>query len=274
MHLVWIKIFATPLLIAAVTLIARHYGPRVAGILVGLPLTSAPISFFLAAERGSTFAARAAIGAVGGTIGVGAFCVAYIMLARRASWPLSTATGIAFYFVVGAGLQLGCHTLASTFAMIAGYFAFCWIAIPRFAKAGEAMLKSSRPTPPPAWDIPVRMLVATLLVMLLTYVAGAIGAGLSGVLSAFPVFTAILAAFTHSRDGHAAVQKFLCGTIGGTIAATTFFAGVEVLIVRAHLLPTYLLATVAALLAGGLLGRVRTSNSYATVNTRSRAHHS
>jgi hypothetical protein len=57
-----LKLALTPLLIAAVTLIGRRWGPRVAGLAVGLPLTTAPVSAFLGAEHGSAFAARAAGG--------------------------------------------------------------------------------------------------------------------------------------------------------------------------------------------------------------------
>lgn len=258
MNLVWIKVFATPLLIAAVTVIARHYGPKIAGVLVGLPLTSGPISFFLAAERGPAFAARAAVGGVAGMMGVGAFCAAYVLLARRAAWQWSTAVGIVFFFVANVGLQFGPHALASTVAIVLAVMVSCWVVMLR-SGIDRAALHVTRPTPPPAWDIPVRMILATALVLLLTCLAGVIGARWSGVLSAFPVFTAILAAFAHARDGSAAARKLLCGTMGGAIAAAIFFGTVGALVGRSTLLLTYSIAVIAAVLVSSTLGRVHIS---------------
>ena len=39
------KLFLTPLLIVSVTLAGRRWGTAVSGLLIGLPLVSAPISF-------------------------------------------------------------------------------------------------------------------------------------------------------------------------------------------------------------------------------------
>ena len=43
-----LKILLTPALIAVATLLARRWGPGVGGTLAGLPLTSTPVSIFLA----------------------------------------------------------------------------------------------------------------------------------------------------------------------------------------------------------------------------------
>ena len=51
---------------------------------MGLPLTSAPIAFFLARDHGLAFAAAAAVGIMAGTVSQAAFCVAYARIALRA----------------------------------------------------------------------------------------------------------------------------------------------------------------------------------------------
>ncbi len=43
-----LKLTLAPLLVAAATLVARKWGPRVGGLLLGLPLTTGPIFLFLA----------------------------------------------------------------------------------------------------------------------------------------------------------------------------------------------------------------------------------
>src|SRR5215467_7067551 len=58
----WLKLIVTPLLIAIATFVTRRWGPGVGGWLAGFPLTSAPVSVFLAFEQGPAFAAGAAVG--------------------------------------------------------------------------------------------------------------------------------------------------------------------------------------------------------------------
>ena len=57
-----LELILTPALIGLASLTGRKWGPAVSGWLVGLPLTSAPITLFLALEQGTTFASRAAHG--------------------------------------------------------------------------------------------------------------------------------------------------------------------------------------------------------------------
>lgn len=57
MSILLFKLTAGPL----VTLVTRRFGPSAGGWLVGFPLTSGPISVFLALEQGTDYAAAAAI---------------------------------------------------------------------------------------------------------------------------------------------------------------------------------------------------------------------
>src|SRR5262249_17539709 len=86
MTLLVLKLVATPILIVGATLAGRRWGGAVSGWLVGLPLTSGPVSLFLALQHGRHFAARAAVGSVAGVIGEAAFFLVWGFLARR-GWP-------------------------------------------------------------------------------------------------------------------------------------------------------------------------------------------
>jgi hypothetical protein len=59
-----LKLVLAPLIIAAATMVSRRWGESIGGLLVGLPLTSAPVSVFFAIEQGAAFAANAARGAM------------------------------------------------------------------------------------------------------------------------------------------------------------------------------------------------------------------
>src|SRR5207248_1789769 len=48
MSILLLKLILTPLLIGIASLAGRRWGPQVSGWLIGLPFTSAPVTFFLA----------------------------------------------------------------------------------------------------------------------------------------------------------------------------------------------------------------------------------
>jgi uncharacterized membrane protein (GlpM family) len=103
----------------------------------------------------------------------------------------------------------------------------------RFMPAGPASRSpQSEAGPPPRWDIPARMAVATSLVVLLTAVAPTLGPRLTGLLTPFPLYAAILAVFAHHREGPRAAVGVLRGLLLGLFAFATFFLALAVLLER------------------------------------------
>lgn len=211
-----LKLTLVPLLLIAVTLLERRFGPRVAGLTAGLPLTSGPISLLLALEQGPFFARSAAAGTVAGLSAVCAFCAAYALCAGPASWLGSLA--IAFAIFAAASLVLSWLApglwLATAFALASVLLALALMPVTRVQRAGAR---------PPAWDLPARVAAATTLALLLTEGAGALGPQITGLLSPFPLFAGVLAAFTHAQNGPASVRLLLRGVIGATPSFVAFF---------------------------------------------------
>jgi hypothetical protein len=204
-----LKLVLVPSLIAAVTLASRRWGLRVGGILTGLPMVAGPTLCFYAIEQGNTFAASASRSAMFGIVATGAFCVAYARTATDVRWPLSVLAGWGALAVVALATS-GMRELGGI-----GEFALASIALAvarRLVRVPRATLGVAAP---PRWDLPLRMLTSAAAVILFTAVAGMLGARLSGVLSAFPVVTMILAVFTHEQRGGAAVALFLRGVLRG-----------------------------------------------------------
>jgi hypothetical protein len=140
------KLFVTPLLIGAVTLAGRRWGAITSGLLIGLPLTSGPISFILACQYGLDFVSRSAVGNL----------------------------------------------------------------------------------------------------------ADDLGPKLSGLVSPFPAFSVIFAAFTHAQQGAKSASNLLRGVIVGSGSYAFFFLVVGLLLNSAGIAPTYLLASGAAVACSGL----------------------
>src|SRR5579864_5312449 len=98
-----LKVVVTPALIAAATLAGRRWGHRLSGWLVGLPLTSGPVVFFLTLDQGTGFAISAALAVLLGTISQAAFALAYAWAAVRSRWPVATAAGCAVFALATIG---------------------------------------------------------------------------------------------------------------------------------------------------------------------------
>ena len=100
--------------------------------------------------------------------------------------------------------------------------------------------------PPLRWDLPARMVIATLLVVFITEAAPVLGPRLSGVLAAFPVYAAILTVFGH-RSGAASAVQVLRGLLLGLFGFAAFFLVLGLLIERAGIALAFTAAIATAL---------------------------
>jgi hypothetical protein len=239
------------------TLFERRWGPAVGGAVAGLPLTSAPVSVFLALEQGSAFAASAAIATMLGLLSQGALCLVYSRLAQRAGWWSRAAVGVAAFIVVTSVIGHLSLAIWPAFTVVCALLVLIAAAIPVQAVA----LTRSRA---PRWEIPVRMLVATAIVLTLTSAAAVLGPRWTGLLSPFPVFALVLGSFTHRGQGPQAAACLLRGVVLGSLAHAAMFVVVAALLVTHGVVWTYTVAATGALAVNGLAvavarGRVVTS---------------
>lgn len=237
MTLLLLKVVLTPVLIGGATLAGRRWGGAVSGWIVGLPLTSGPVSLFVALQHGRRFAAHAAAGSIGGVVAEAAFFLVWARLARRGlaaciaggslvfaalavvarePWPLIPSTAVALVSIVGALRLLPAAAPPAAFA----------------------------PRRPPRWDIPARALVATALVVGLTEAAGVLGARLTGVVAVYPLYSIVLAAFAGSAVAGLAVLR---GVLFGLFGFLAFFLVLGLLLPHLSVAPAYVCAAAAAL---------------------------
>jgi hypothetical protein len=206
------KITLAPVLIALVSLAGRRWGPSVAGWLLGLPLNSGPIIFFLLLEQGPRFASDAARGSLLGILAWAAFCVTYAFCCIKTSWLWSTLLGWAAYFVVA--LLLLPVRLGAAWA-----FVLVTVALIAVLRLFPAAPRTSSPSDPPKPDLWLRMATASIMVVTLTGVAKVLGPARSGILSAFPAYTTILAVFSHRHSAASAIRALQGVTMGLYTAA-------------------------------------------------------
>ena len=101
--------------------------------------------------------------------------------------------------------------------------------------------------PLPAWDLPMRMVVATVFVFALTTAAPALGPHLAGLLAPFPLYGATLAGFAHQRQGADAAVRVLRGLLYGLFGFAGFFLVLAALLEPAGIAVAFIAATLVAL---------------------------
>ena len=191
------------------------------------------------------FASRSAVGNLAGQISNCLFCLTYIGLARSCNWLISALASIAVFF-------------AATWL----WNTLTWQLWPAFVTLLVVIVLSARLVPhhrlqvqswsPPKWDLPARIATATGLVVLLTSVANDLGPQLSGLISPFPAFSVIFAAFTHSQQGAKSASNLLRGVIVGSGSYALFFLVVGLWLNASGIALTYALACGAAASFSGL----------------------
>jgi uncharacterized membrane protein (GlpM family) len=174
-----------------------------------------------------------------GTASQVAFALLYRRAANRGALPavLAGCAGFGAATAVFAFLDWGA---LATFALVVAVLAASWLV------AHRAAGPDARVSPPPRWDIPTRMVLATAMVVLITELAPVLGPYIAGLLSPFPVFGAVLAIFTHRSDGDRGAVAVLDGFLIGLLTPAVFFVAL------AFALPAVGLAAFALTTGGAL----------------------
>ena len=236
-----LKLLLVPTFIALVSLAGRRWGTTVSGWLIGLPLTSGPVAFFLALEQGDLFAHMASEAIMFGIVSVFFFCFVYGRLALRFSWYQSMLARITAFFVSTFLLDLMPLPLFVEFALAVFVLVVVSLLMPH---VGSDTVLSRRTR----WELPARMLSATALVIMITGFAPLLGPQLTGLLSPFPIYATTLAVFTHRSQGGEEAVKLLRGLVVGSFTFITFFLILSSTILTCGMTLSFLMAIGVSLL--------------------------
>lgn len=239
MGLLAVKLAVTPLLMALVTLVNRRFGSAAGGVVAGLPLTSGPISLYLALEQGLPFAGAAAHGSLVGVGAVLASYLAYLLASRRFSVSPSCLSGLLGFtlWAVAAGRIASDSALVLLDLALTGLL----LALTRGASVG------TRPARLPAWDLPARIAVSTGLVVLVTLGAPLLGPAVSGLLAPVPVIAWPLIVFVHAQSGRDEAVATIRGTVSGAVGLCAFNLAVIRLAPTEGIVVTYAVALALSL---------------------------
>ena len=204
-----LKLLLAPCLVVASSLAGRRWGPRLAGILVTLPIVAGPILLIIYLEHGAAFAGRAAAAATLGVVPLALYAVVFTLASRRFGW--ATSLLLSWLAVVVADLILVWVDLPAVVALI-----LAALALAGANRVLRRMDVSSAPRSiPPWWDLPARAAATGALVLLVTGLADVLGPVWTGVLTPFPIALSVVCAFAAAHDGHDGLVALLRGVVPG-----------------------------------------------------------
>jgi hypothetical protein len=242
-----LKLLLAPLLVVLSSLAGRRWGPRLAGILVVLPIVAGPILLILYLDHGSKFTAAAARAATLGIVPLAFFALIFAYLSRRHGWLLTLLTG--WVAVLLADLVLARFAVPAVVALL--------VALLALNGAGALLRRLDEPAPvalrTPWWDLPARAIATAFLVLLVTGLAASLGPALTGALAPFPIALSVVCAFTTAQAGHSGVLALLRGIVPGLDGFALFCFLIAVLINRVGGGATFGMATAAAVIFAVLL---------------------
>lgn len=242
MILLAVKVLLAPSFVVGASLIARRFGPRVGGLIAGLPVVAGPILLAYALAHGREFAATAAAGTLLGLVSLIAFVVVYGRLAGRVWWGASMLAGWIAFAAITAVFSADTPTVGVALGLAGVALVAGLAALPRPG------LDQRPQAPPPTWDLPLRAACAVAMVLTLTAVAGWLGPQLSGLLAPFPIIATVMATFTHAQRGSDETLRLLRGLLSGFGAFALFCFTLNVSLHRLDTAAAFALATALALL--------------------------
>ena len=245
MNILALKLILAPIIIGSASLAGRKWGPAVSGWIVGMPLTSGPVIFFVALSHESAFAANAALGVLSGGLSLVAYALTYSWLAVKFRWQIAIAGSLLVFSISTALLQNFTFPLWPIFGMVCTTLVIGLCLMPKDVAEKESEGR------PGMWDIPARIFIGTSFILLLTGIAPLIGPRLTGLLTTIPLYVTILTIFSHRNQGPAAAAHVLRGLLYGMFAFTGFFITLSLLIEQVSLAAAFGAAILTALIIQG-----------------------
>lgn len=239
-----VKAASTIVVVLGLSAIAERAGPRVAGLLAGLPLGTAIVFFFLGLEQGPAFVTDAAVYTLAALAATLAFSYAYWLASsriRRFNLVLTSLSAIAVFALCSVLISLLPLGILGATALVVAAIAAAMAAMHAIPERPMARIRITLPI------MALRAGTAAAVVLVVTGLAESIGPRWSGLLSGFPMTFYPLLLVIHAGHSTEAVHGILRNFPFGVGAVVTFT-------ISAYFLfePLGVIAGSALSMAGGL----------------------
>jgi hypothetical protein len=233
-----------PALLAGISLAGRRWGPGVAGWLAGFPSLTGPILFFLALERGAEFTVAASVLSLASVVSALAFGIVYAWTCTRLRWLGAFACAMSAW--TAATLLLAQLPLTVLGALALSLLAL--FVAPRLYPRPRSPWGSGSLPP---YELLLRMAAGAGMVLAVTAAAEGLGSTWTGLLSAVPVMSSVLAVFSQRANGAGFVVALLRSMIGGFYSFIAYCLCVALLLEHYGVAITFTAAVLAAVTVQG-----------------------
>jgi hypothetical protein len=235
-----LRIIIGPLGVLGGTVAQRRLGPAVAGLVIGLPLTSLPLLWLLALQRGGAFTGSMTTAILIGSISEGFVLWAYAKMTTRCT-PMVALLGALGLFALSVTTIGTFHFSALTAGLLtAAGFALALRWWPESSTDVVAQNVRSR--------LVLRVIAATVFTIVIVTMAGKFGALLSGLVDALPMTTLLMAFMTHQEQGPDATSQFIRGVLRGSFSWVISTVVLAIVLATGHVLLAFGLSLFTALL--------------------------
>ncbi|MCG5075836.1 hypothetical protein [Paraburkholderia tagetis] len=210
-----LKLTLVPLFLLFVSMAGKHWGPKVAGWLAGLPVIAGPILWLLVMEHGNAFGARAVTLSLYAILASEAFNFAYAWTCRARPWWFALAAGLTAWFVAACLLSRlpVSWPWALGVALAATLFGQAFLPRSTAVAAGAPLTRT---------DLAGRMAAGAALTLSVTAMSTRLGPVWSGLFAVFPLLSSVLAVSSHRAHGAAFVIALLRGMVLGRFGFAAF----------------------------------------------------
>ena len=238
MEILLLRAVFAPCFVLLASLAARRLGPGAGGRLLGIPTTTGPFLLLVALTDGTRTAAGSVPGCVAGQAAVAGFCLAYGRLAPRLR-PTRTFAAALACATAAELVAASCTRIWLTAAFDLAIVLTGLLSRPAAAPRNQSTDTSRR------WEIPARMAISGVTVLVAMSVADAAGPFVGGMLSSLPVLLMIMAPSVHRSVGPEAAAQFTRGALTSGPATLGFLLVLDITLEPLGALVAFALALAA-----------------------------
>lgn len=243
---------ATAGFVSGVVALMERTSPFIGGIVLALPIVTAPAYFFLILHEPAGFVSQAALGSLATVGAVLLFLVAVIALIRRLPMPVALLGGLAAWFGTGLIVRELPAALWVSLTVLAVTGAIAWWMGRRVPMTAPAARSRS-----PLYEVLLRGAAAGLLVAAVSGLAHLMGPKVAGIFASFPVALLTVCWFIPRRLDTPGIRAALRASQIGLVSHIPFFTSLALLGPRIGLMPAFWAGIAGSLVVAVGLGLLR-----------------
>lgn len=215
---------ATAAFVSGIVVLMERASPFIGGIVLALPIVTAPVYVFIILQQDAGFVAQAALGSLATIGAVLMFLATAVALLARFAMPLTLLGALGAWLATGLIIRLLPYALPVSLGIIAVAGLLAW-----FLGRNVPMTAPAARSRSPGYEIVLRGLTAGLLVAGVSGLAHLLGPKVAGIFASFPVALLTVSWFLPRRLEKAGIRAAWRATQIGMVSHIPFFCSLSLL---------------------------------------------